>query len=90
VASYAQTRIEPNLLTFKKTLADQQQAAVAAPFAGLRTPDGKVDGLYPIRATGVSTEPLRAAADAFIATHRVTASRGAVWYSPSSTTGARP
>src|SRR5204862_1691816 len=42
--------------------------ALAAPFTGLRTPDGLRPGLFPIRATGVSTEPLRAAAEAFIAT----------------------
>ena len=55
-------------LTAKKSLAEQQQAALVVPFTGVRTADGRLDGLFPIRATGVSTEPLRAAADAFLAT----------------------
>jgi hypothetical protein len=68
VVAYAQARLEPRLLTAKKSLAEQQQAALVVPFTGVRTADGRLDGLFPIRATGVSTEPLRAAADAFLAT----------------------
>jgi len=68
VATFAQARLDPRLLAAKKSIGDQQQAALAAPFTGLRTPDGLRPGLFPIRATGVSTEPLRAAAEAFIAT----------------------
>src|SRR4029079_17998147 len=68
VAAFAQARLDPRLLGAKKSIGDQQQAALAAPFTGLRTPDGLRPGLFPIRATGVSTEPLRAAAEAFIAT----------------------
>ena len=68
IVAFAQIRVEPALLTFKKALAEQQQAALAVPFTGVSTADGRVDGLFPIRATGVSTEPLRAAADAFLAT----------------------
>jgi hypothetical protein len=68
VVAYAQARLEPRLLTAKKNLAEQQQAALVVPFTGVRTADGRLDGLFPIRATGVSTEPLRAAADAFLAT----------------------
>jgi hypothetical protein len=64
----AQARIDPRLLAVKKTFADQQQASLAVPFTGVRTADGPRQGLFPIRATGVSTEPLRAAADAFLAT----------------------
>ncbi len=68
IALVAQARVDPRLLTFKKSLAEQQQAAVAVPFTGVRTADGLVQGLSPIRATGVSTDPLRVAADAFLAT----------------------
>jgi hypothetical protein len=43
----------------------QSEQEPLEPFVGLTT-DGTVrDGLFPIRATGVSTEPIRAAADAF-------------------------
>jgi len=68
VVVLAQTRVDPGLLALKKTFADQQQAALAVPFTGLRTADGPRPGLFPVRATGVSTEPLRAAANAFLAT----------------------
>ncbi len=63
----SQARIDPRLLAFKKTLADQQNAAIATPVAGVRTSAGPRSGLFPIRATGVSTEPIRQAADAFLA-----------------------
>jgi hypothetical protein len=52
----------------KTSFANQQDAALAQPFTGLRTKDGKQFGLFPIRATGVSTEPMRLAADALLAT----------------------
>jgi hypothetical protein len=68
VVVFAQARVDPRLLAFKKTLADQQQAALAVPFTGVRTADGPRQSLFPIRATGVSTEPLRTAASAFLAT----------------------
>ena len=52
-----------------KTMFSQQQArAIAQPFVGLRTKDGVQKDLFPIRASGVSTEPMRLAADAFLAT----------------------
>ena len=59
----SQARIDPRLLAFKKTLADQQNAAIATPVAGVRTSAGPRSGLFPIRATGVSTEPIRRAAE---------------------------
>ena len=46
---------------------DRQQAALAVPFTGVRASDGVRSGLFPIRATGVSTEPIRRAAAAFVA-----------------------
>jgi hypothetical protein len=65
---FAQGRVDPRLLAAKKGLADQQQAALVVPFTGVRTADGVRPDLFPIRATGVSTEPLRSAAIAFLAT----------------------
>ena len=51
-----------------KTRFDNEQAkALAEPFVGLRSSTGRVDGLFPVRATGVSTEPIRLAATAFLA-----------------------
>ena len=55
------------LLDVKTMFDNQQAAALAEPFAGLRTSDGRVEGLFPVRATGVSTEPIRVAATGFLA-----------------------
>ncbi|MFG0286690.1 MAG: DUF3500 domain-containing protein [Rhodopirellula sp. JB044] len=41
--------------------------SVKDPFIGIRTSDGKQDGLFAIESTGVSTEPVRVAAEAFLA-----------------------
>ncbi len=47
--------------------ASREAAALAEPFKGITT-DGTVQpGLFSIRSTGVSTEPVRQAADAFLA-----------------------
>ncbi len=46
---------------------DREAAALADPFRGI-TADGKVEsGLFPVRASGVTTEPVRQAAEAFLA-----------------------
>ena len=46
---------------------DFEARGLAEPFRGVTT-DGKVvPGLFPIRSTGVSTEPVRKAAEAFLA-----------------------
>jgi hypothetical protein len=45
----------------------REAAALAEPFRGI-TADGNVErGLFPVRATGVSTDPVRKAADTFLA-----------------------
>lgn len=63
------------LFFFRKSLMDKGIAGyfaqleaenLAQPFRGVETSDGKVDGLFPIHATGVSTEPIREAAMAFL------------------------
>jgi hypothetical protein len=59
----------PGLPRFRDDAASGQQGQdpLAEPFRGVTT-DGKViAGLFPIRATGVSTAPVRAAAEAFLA-----------------------
>ena len=42
--------------------------ALGQPFRGVATSDGIIEGLYPIKSTGVSTAPIREAADDFLAT----------------------
>ncbi|HXF65753.1 MAG TPA: DUF3500 domain-containing protein [Burkholderiales bacterium] len=46
---------------------ERAQAALAEPFVGITTEGRVVPGLFPLRATGVSTRPLREAAEAFLA-----------------------
>src|SRR5688572_32775739 len=53
---------------FKAMSRDAETKGLAEPFKGVTT-DGKVvPGLFPVRSTGVSTAPVRQAADALIAT----------------------
>ena len=59
-------RVDDALLARKKMFDERQMAALAVPFTGVRTSDGVRSGLFPIRATGVSTEPIRLAAAAFL------------------------
>lgn len=46
--------------------AAREAAALSEPFVGVHTTEGPIAGLFPIRATGVPTEPMRAAAVAFL------------------------
>ena len=47
--------------------ASREAAALAEPFRGITTKGTVETGLFPIRSTGVSTEPVRKAAEAFLA-----------------------
>ena len=47
--------------------SDQRQDPLAEPFRGVTTDGEIVAGLFPIRATGVSTEPMREATSRFLA-----------------------
>ena len=47
--------------------ASREQAALAEPFRGVTTDGSPIGGLFPIRATGVSTAPVVAAAKVFLA-----------------------
>jgi hypothetical protein len=62
---------------FLRKYADAAEAAVAEPFNGVTTDGTIVPGLFRLAATGVSTRPIREAADAFLAsltsTHRASA-----------------
>ena len=50
---------------YRKMSVDAETQGLAEPFKGMTTGGGVVPGLFPIRSTGVSTEPVRKAADAF-------------------------
>ena len=52
---------------YRKMSVDAETQGLAEPFKGMTTGGGAVPGLFPIRSTGVSTEPVRKAADAFLA-----------------------
>src|SRR5262245_48342687 len=47
---------------------EAEDRGLAEPFQGVTTDGTVVPGLFPIRATGVSTAPVRQAAEAFLAT----------------------
>ncbi len=51
----------------KRLFAEQQAKALAEPFKGVTATGEKREGLFPLARTGVSTEPLVAAARAFLA-----------------------
>ena len=46
----------------------REQAALAQPYKGVTADDNVVAGLYPLIKTGVSTQPIREAGEAFVAT----------------------
>lgn len=52
---------------FKKMSAEWEAKGLAEPFQGVRTSQGIETGLFGIRSTGVSTEPVRKAAEVFLA-----------------------
>jgi len=52
---------------FRKMSIDAESRGLAEPFKGITTAGTPVPGLFAIRATGVSTEPVRVAAQAWLA-----------------------
>jgi hypothetical protein len=52
---------------FRQRSAEAEARGLAEPFKGVTTDGTPVRGLFPIRSTGVSTEPVRAAAQTFLA-----------------------
>jgi hypothetical protein len=51
---------------FARMSREAEARGLAEPYKGITTSDGPVAGLFPIRSTGVSTEPIRQAAVAFL------------------------
>ncbi|MBT8146428.1 MAG: DUF3500 domain-containing protein, partial [Gammaproteobacteria bacterium] len=64
----AQAQYPQNLLNQKRTFNQMGADAIGDPYVGLTTSDGLRTGLFPIRSTGVSTAPIVAAAEQFLAT----------------------
>src|SRR5262245_65586410 len=52
---------------FKRMSKDAESRGLAEPFKGVTTDGNIIPGLFSIRSTGVSTEPVRKAAGAFLA-----------------------
>jgi hypothetical protein len=64
---HAQQPAEDPAARFKRMSREAEERGLAEPFRGITT-DGKVvPGLFPLRSTGVSTEPAQKAATAFLA-----------------------
>ena len=83
----AQSRVTDAMLARKKAFAEQQLAALAQPFVGVHSTAGVTPGLFPIRASGVSTAPIVQAADAFLATLTAGADASARSSPPTPTNG---
>src|SRR5258708_6211873 len=67
VAAFSQGSQTSMMERFRKMSADAEKKGLAEPFKGI-TAKGDVErGLFAIRSTGVSTEPVRKAAEAFLA-----------------------
>jgi hypothetical protein len=63
----AKPTVEQMTARFRQMSADNERKGLAEPFKGITT-NGSVDpGLFEIRSTGVSTEPVRKAAEALLA-----------------------
>jgi hypothetical protein len=75
---FAQTA-EDTRARFRKMSEESERLGLAEPFKGITT-DGKVtEGLFPIKPTGVSTAPVRQAAEKFLAS-LTTEQRGKVLF----------
>jgi Protein of unknown function (DUF3500) len=53
---------------FRRMSKEAEDRGLAEPFKGVTTDGKAVPGLFPVRSTGVSTAPVREAAEAFLAT----------------------
>jgi hypothetical protein len=63
---FAQTA-EDTRARFRRMSEDAERRGLAEPFKGVTTDGNLVDGLFPIKPTGVSTAPARQAAEKFLA-----------------------
>ena len=64
--AFPQGEYSNSLLSVKSRFAANEIRAIAEPFRGVATSKGVTPGLFPIRSTGVSTEPVQKAANAFL------------------------
>jgi hypothetical protein len=62
----AQTEYSNSLLNTKRIFTEGLAAALGEPFVGVVTSSGKQSNLFPIVSTGVSTIPIKAAAEGFL------------------------
>ena len=65
-AVLSQSQYPANLLEQKGNFSLGAARALGQPFRGVATTDGIIEGLYPIKSTGVSTLPIRQAAETFL------------------------
>jgi Protein of unknown function (DUF3500) len=65
---FGQERYDDSLLGIKRLFAANEIAALSQPYVGIATSKGITPGLFPIKSTGVSTEPVRLAAEKFLGT----------------------
>ena len=67
IISHAQQPSGDRAERFQRQSKEAESKGLAEPFKGITTDGNLVPGLFPMRSTGVSTEPVRQAADAFLA-----------------------
>jgi hypothetical protein len=63
---FAQTA-EDTRARFRRMSEEAERRGLAEPFKGITTDGNLVEGLFPIKPTGVSTAPARQAAEKFLA-----------------------
>lgn len=64
----SQSQYPQNLLNQKGNFSRGAATAMGEPFSGVVTSAGRIEGLYPLRSTGVSTTPIKEAAATFLST----------------------
>jgi hypothetical protein len=68
IKSHAQQLSGALAESFRRRSREAEARGLAEPFKGITTNGDVVPGLFPIRSTGVSTAPVRSAAETFLAT----------------------
>src|SRR5262245_14234046 len=64
--AFAQQRAPEQYRELQQSMSSQLERGLDEPFKGVTTNGTPVAGLFPLRSTGVSTEPVNAAARAFL------------------------
>ena len=65
--AWSQQPAEPMAERFKRMSVAAEKRGLAEPYKGITAAGAPESGLFPVRSTGVSTEPVRRAAEAFLA-----------------------